>query len=252
MNRIRTRGSASTILVGVIVIVALIGGGLYLFSDVFKTKADRAFKDLTQWTPENIAADPLAYLDFCETKANDAMKKLKASEIEVKTNLNELKAKQAESASAIETGDKALTDLKSQYTGAEQSQTWPLKWQGKEFDQAQAKKQIVSLHKSLEGKKRLLDTLNSGVKKLENQIEQIKDAKFKCEEQLASIATNRDMLKVKSITDDLKKQLVDMKSVLTVVVDTADDKDSLVSLDELTRDPGLNVSDTEFEKIMAK
>lgn len=252
MNRLRTRGSASTIVVGLIVVAALVLGGLYFFSDVFKTKADRTFKNLTEWTPENIAADPLSYLDFCEAKATEAMKKLKASEIEVKGNLGDLKTKQAESATAIETGDKALTDLKSQYNGAEQSQTWPLKWQGKEFDQAQAKKQIVSLHKSLEGKKRLLDTLNGGIKKLENQIEQIKDAKFKCDEQLASIATNRDMLKVKSITDDLKKQLVDMRSVLSVVVDTADDKDSLVSLDELTKDPGLNVSDTEFDKIMAK
>lgn len=249
-NHSHSRGAASGLVIGVIVVAVLALGGLYFFSDVFRTKADRTMKNLLDWTPENIAADPGGYLDFCEKKANDAMKSLKASKIAVMQNMESLKSKHSEAASTIGTGDKALGELKDLYAAAEKDDKWPVKWQTKEFDQAAAKKQIVALHSSIAGKKKLLDTLNTGVKKLELQQTQIKDAEYKCEEQLTKIATSREMLKVQAITDDIKKQLVDMKGVLVGVVDTADDKTSLVSLENLAAESALNVDDKEFDKIM--
>ena len=246
----RNKGMSTMAMALALVAVVAVLGGLYMWSDVFRTKADRTLKQLSEWTPENIAKDPAGYLDFCETKAKEAQLKLKASKIALKQKLAELTDKKEKSAKEVGVGETAIAELKELYRSADGSSSWPLKWQGKEFTQDSAKSQIVLLAKSIESKKSLLTVVTNGLTKLQAQEGKLQQAEAQCVEQLEKIVANREMLKVKEISDDLKDQLVSMRGVLEGVVDTASDS-SLLTLDDLSNSVESKVGDKEFDKIMA-
>ncbi len=66
----------------------LVGAGIWYFvSDPFRTKVDRAWEpEDTKWTPEQIAKDPVLYLDYVEKEATECLEKLKASKIAIAQN----------------------------------------------------------------------------------------------------------------------------------------------------------------------
>ena len=68
------------------VVIAAVVGGLYMFSDVFRTKANTQLTQWTEWTPENIAADPVNYLNFAEEQAKATLTKLEAAQTYAREN----------------------------------------------------------------------------------------------------------------------------------------------------------------------
>ena len=248
------RGAANTNLIfGVLILAIGTFGVLYFASDVFRTKTDATIRDMTEWTPENIAADPVNYLNFAEKQTQSTLQKLKANEISVNQQMAKLKSMQSEHQETIELGDKALNEVKTLYRDASAKQSWPVKFREKELDETMTKRQILNLAGQIDGKKKVLKTIATGIKKLEAQRSKISDARNQCQQQLAQIQTNRSMLEVQSITDDLKKQLVEMKGVLvsTTAVASAD-SDDLVSLDQLADDSAGSVDEAKFDEIMKR
>ena len=62
MQRNRERGIGFvTVIVGIGLLLIVAIAAVYLSSDVFRTKADAAYRQFAEWTPENIAKNPLGY-----------------------------------------------------------------------------------------------------------------------------------------------------------------------------------------------
>lgn len=246
------RGSAIMSIVIGVVVLAVIGFGIAFFtSDVFRTRAQSAMEQWSDWTPENIAKYPEEYLNFCERETKAAMEALRVREIDVAQQQARLEQMKSEHGSAVSTGDKALSELKTLYREAEASSAWPATWRGNSYTQDQLKNQIVRIHNELEGKRKVLSTVESGLRELEARKQEIAKAKIECEDQISQIQTNRQMLAVQKITDDLKNQLVDMRSAISGVVAIASPTDGgSFSLDDLQSQDAGSVSDDEFNAIM--
>ena len=237
-------------LVGLVVVVLVI---VYFASDVWRTKADAALTQFTQWTPENIAKDPVNYLNFCETQTKAALEKCKASKIAIAQKKAKIESMRKEAADKQAIGDKALGELKVLYKTADESASagFPLKWQTKELSKDDAKRQVVKLDKDVKSKLQLISKLDGALVQLNVQSNKLAEAEDNAKEQLAKIDTNREMLKVQEITDSIKNNLVAMKGAIETSIVGINSTDSgTVSLDELAAQSEAAVNDADFNKIL--
>lgn len=251
-NSSRMRGLSGAGIAGVVVVIAVIGLAVaYFGSDVFRTKANAQLTQFTQWTPENIAADPLNYLNFCEEKAKAALKKCDASKIAIAQKKAQIEGmlKDAKDKSSI--GTKALDELKVLYKDADEKSAFPITWRTASLDKDAAKRQIIKLAGQIKSKNDLSKKLDGAVTQLQTQSKKLAEAKDSAEDQLVKIATNREMLKVQQITDNLKNDLVAMKGALeTSIVGIENAEPGSISLDDLAAQSETTVDDSEFLKIM--
>lgn len=249
----RERGNVGMVVVGVIVVIVVLGavGGAvwYLNTDVGSTIASGTIKGIAEWTPENIAANPQAYLNFCEEKTKQAQQKLKARRIEVSQALNKINTMKEENMKKVRVGEKALEELRGLYKQAETDNKWPLQFNNKPLTQAKAKALVVSLFKQLKGAKQLDSRLANAKAKLAKQSENIELARMTAEQSLADISTQRQELKIASLTNDLTVQLNDLKGAVSSVVGVADESE-VITLDSLANEAENTTSDDDFAEAM--
>lgn len=250
----RHRGVSTGMIVGIVAVLAVVGVGAYLLSSPFRTKTNEAYRQFSEWTPENIAKDPVNYLNFAEAQAKQALEKLKASEIAIAQKKATLEGMKADAQAKIDAGGKALDELKALYKQAAAEGSWPAPWRGEDRDEAWMKKQIVALHKDVQAKQQVLKTVTHGLGQLEAQQGKILEQRSTTQQQLAEIATNREMLKVQQITDDLKNQLVEMKGALQATVATvgSTSPDEILTTDALVATQPATVDDDEFAQILGE
>lgn len=240
------------VIVAVVVCAVAILAVYYFTSDVGRTRINEAGKQYAKWTPDNIAKDPENYLNFCEEQCNDALLKLKASEIEIAQNRGSLEAMASSAKNKVAAGLKGLGELKTAYTAAEAGQAFPFTWNGKSYAQDAAKRDIVSLFRQVEAQKGVAAKAEAGVQKLDGQVARIQEGRVKAQEQLQEIATSRSMLKVNKITEDLTKRLTSIGAAVQSTVGIATDASAPISIDQLAEQQAAVVDDGEFSKIMGK
>ncbi|MEM8883857.1 MAG: hypothetical protein AAGD14_07310 [Planctomycetota bacterium] len=249
-TRSSERGMGAGVLVGILALLVIGGVGFYLWSDPFRTKTNEAFKQMSEWTPENIAKDPINYLNFCEEQTNLALEKLKTSEISIAQKRGQLVEMRSEADGKIKVGDKALAELKAAYTAAAAAAAFPVTWSGKEYDKESCQKQIIGLDRQVKSQRSLHVKIDGSIKKLDIQKQRVIDQRAEARKQLTEIQSQREVLKVQQITDDLTTQLVDMKSVLQTVIATADESSDMKTLDDLAAESASSVDQEEFDAIM--
>lgn len=251
----QTRSGMSMVqgVVSLVVVVAVIGAVMFFLSDPFRTKTKAAYRSFAEWTPENIAKDPLNYLNFCEEQTQAAILKLKAGEIAIGQKQGQVSAMLAENKNKVELGEKALTELKAAFRAAETGSKWPIAWRGMSLDQDQAKRQILKFAGEVKSKGELIRKLEAAVAQLKAQTGKVQETRDRANEQLSQIAASREMLKVQQITDDLKNNLVAMKTVIqSSVLGAVAAEPGTISLDDLAASSEASVDETEFSKIMAQ
>lgn len=249
----RRKGSTTATVIGILAVL-LVGAGIWYFvSDPFKTRVDEAWKQGTKWTPEQIAKDPVNYLNYVEAEANTALEKLKASKIAIAQNRGNLEKMRDEAKHAIEVGRKSVTELVAAYQAAP-TDAKTISWNNKDMDVNVVRTQLVQLDKDIQAKEILLQKVQAGLDNLEVQSGKIVKAEADAKAQLAEIATNRELLKVQGITDDLKNKLDTMQVTVASVVATATDTgtNSVMSLDQLAAQSALQADTADVDKVLAK
>jgi hypothetical protein len=226
--------SPIALIIGLVVLVGLVLGGVYLFSDVWRTKMGTAYEGFAKWTPENIAKDPLNYLKFCEEQTNQAAEKLKASKIAIEMKKGTVKDGLEKAKTTIATGKKALGELRIAYLDANATKSFPVTWENATLDQESCERQILQLAGQIKAKEEVAATYESVGKQLDVQANKVAEAQGEATNQLTKIKANQEVLKVQAITDDLKNQLVEMKGALgSVVAVSTTDTGGTISLEDL-------------------
>ncbi|HSH95275.1 MAG TPA: hypothetical protein VK968_14070 [Roseimicrobium sp.] len=247
----RRKGSTLGIVIGVLAVL-LVGGGIYYWvSDPGRTRMNEAWKQGTKWTPEQIAKDPVMYLNYVEAEANSALEKLKASKIAIAQNKGNLEKMRDDAKHSIDVGKKAVTELVAAYKAAP-SDAKTISWNNKDMDVNIVKTQVVSLDKEVQTKQILLKKVQSGLDNLDVQSAKIIKAEADAKAQIAEIQTNRELLKVQGITDDLKNKFDTMQVAVASVVTTATDtgSNSVVSLDQLAAQSEVKADNADFDKVL--
>jgi hypothetical protein len=248
----RRKGSTTAAVLGVLGVLVVGGAIWYFASDPFHTRVNEAWKQGTQWTPEQIAKDPVMYLNYVEGEANTALEKLKASKIAIAQNRANLEKMRDDAKHAIDVGKSAVTELVAAYQAAP-SDAKTISWKNQDVSMDRAKMQVVSLDKEVQTKEVLLKKVQAGLDNLDVQSNKIMKAEADAKAQLAEIQTNRELLKVQGITDDLKKKFDTMQVAVASVVTTATDtgSNSMVSLDQLAAQSDVKADNADFDKVLA-
>jgi len=255
MNQHRHHGVSTVGVIVIIIAVVVIGGGIvYFTSDVWSTKMDAAYDQYAHWTPENIAEDPVNYLNFIEKKAKEQIKDIDARRISIAQQKAKLQDMNEKAAAKVAKGEDLLRELKGLHETAKAAgdDAWPVEWQGQKLAKESFGAQVKRIHTEVVNNKNIAEQTEKGVKTLEAQSNKIAEAKSDAETQLSSIAANREMLKVKQITEDLSKQWVSMKGALegvdTILGQSSND---VRSIDEITNQQGTTVKDEDLDEIFS-
>lgn len=246
----RRGGSALGILVAIIVLAVAGGAAWYFLSDVGQTKMEQAYASFARWTPQNIAADPKAYLDFCEAQAKQAKADLKAASVRVAQQEATVRSRLDEAQGKIDAGRPVLEQFKAAYKQAAADDAFPVTVRDKQYDQEALKKQIVSLHHEIEAQQGLVESAEAALKTLRMQEQKIQAQRAACDEQLRLIEVNRAKVEIQEITDDLREQLVSIKGVLQTAVAVTGDQAQPLTLDDIATEAQTTVDDAAFEAIL--
>lgn len=243
------RGNGLTI--SLVLLALLAFGGFYLFSDVFQGKVDDAVRRWSEWTPEDIARDPSAFLTSVEDGTRESLAEL----VRTKTAIDVLEARLQQRAlqhdRAIEIGDAALADLKRAYREAEAAQRWPMTSGGREYTRDAARLQIFSLHRELEQRRRQRDLLAGARDQALHQRTNLATAENRCKVQLQQINTHRELLAAGQLADDVRAQLHAMGAIIqdTEVLARAPSVTEPRTLDEIVTAAG-DFDAGDFDQIM--
>src|ERR1051325_1162380 len=150
MNR---RGGAMTAIVAGVAFLVCAGVVWYFVSDPFHTKVNGQFNQMTKWTPEQIAKDPVNYLNFCEEQTKKAIEQLKADRISVAQNKGLLEEMRDKAANKVRVGEQKLAELKGAYEKGEKDTSWPVSFEGQSREKDWVRTNVMSLYKQVETQK---------------------------------------------------------------------------------------------------
>ena len=111
---------------------------------------------------------------------------------------------------------------------------------------------MLRLAGEIESKTKLSKEYKAAGDQLRVQLTKVDDAFDRANEQLSKIKVNREKLAVQQITDDLKNNLVAMKSAIQTTIVDVDSQGGTLSLDDLAARSEAAVDDSKFDEIMKK
>ncbi len=251
MKQGRQGGSAVGVVVGLVALAVIVGAVLYFASDVFRTRTQTAYRQFAEWTPENIAKDPVNYLNFCEQQTRQPLERLRATEISIAQKKGKLDTMRQDAETRIGLGRTAIDELKAEYKKRENGAGWPATWRNTQLDQEQCKRQILRFASELKSKQDLQGKFEQAATQLQTQGRKVQEARDMANEQLAKIQASREVLNVQQITEELKNTLVGIKATLeSSVVGVAAAEAGSISLDDLAASSETRVNEEEFARIM--
>ena len=239
-KQVNRRGlSSSGLVLSLVGAVVVVGGGAYLLSDVWRTKIKAEYKNMTEWTPERQAEDPVNFLNFCEEKVVEAKKKLTVEKSTI-IRLRVAESDKKETAEkAIADGLKALKILKEARDNGDSSNTWPITLKNKTLTREQLLDSANVAFHVVERNKKNLATAGSNLSKLDQQEKKISELIVKAEDKLSEIKRKRSKISVDKAASDIKDELAGLGAgVESVLVSSDEDYSSTISIEELVGDDG--------------
>jgi len=246
------RGAVAGIVVGLIVLL-LIGGGIWFFvSKPFHQQVKDKFTQATQWTPENIKADPVGYLSSALEEVGQTEKKLQASELSLSTKKNTATRALEKQTADKSDYEKLLNDFKDAYTTASAQKKWPVRVRNSEFDEMGLKRKIVECNDKIKNTSELVDTYSKTEKVIGDKLAEIENKLADVTKLKNKLSTNIEIAKVNQSVEDIGA----IGDQLNAIVDTssalAKTADQGTSVDQMIKPSGDSRVDDEFSKIMGK
>jgi hypothetical protein len=253
MQRLNNRRGSSVVgVIAAVVALILVAGGIwFLVSKPFHQQVKGALTQATQWTPENIKADPVGYLTYALEEVGRTEKKLQASELGLRTKKNAA-SRQLEKYTADKSDyEKLLADLKDAYSKASADNKWPTRFRNVEIDEKGMKRKIVECAGKIKNTGDLLETYSKSDKMLGDKLDEIESKMSDVEKLKSKLSTNIEMAKATESVEDIGSigdqlnSIVDTSSALAKTADEA-------NVDQLIKPSGDAKVDDEFSKIMGK
>jgi hypothetical protein len=240
---------------GLLILAVLVGGGLYFFSDVFQGKIDRLRKDYSEWTPENIAQDPVGYLTWAQGEFSRIERNLKGHKQALLTRKIEVQAKLKDEDAAEKTLAKVLTRLKGDYRGAVSTKDWSeVKVDGKNVSESEMRDLILEADARLaravrkQSVYRQYETrVEEELKKVDKMLKDLQTKREEIDEQLEFVKMDRTVADYTSLMNKVDSVLNTSKAIGENEADKLS-VDDLVKLEE--RNQKLEDEKVRFGRIM--
>jgi len=245
-----SRKNGSSLIIGIIVLVVLGAVIFYFASDVFQTKVDRQVRQATKWTPENIQADPVGYLEYAFAQCGASKSALEAREIGLRTQLGkfqrEIQAKSTDLASA----GQVMDDAKNAYTNAAASGTWPVTYKNQPFDESRLKRLIVEAARKKTLLEKQVAAYGDARQKVDMKLGQVKVKLDEVNLLRTQLESGLEVARVNKTVDGIEGINDQLGSIMDTSMALAQQQDDAGLLDSVMTQTPDQAIDDEFSKIM--
>ena len=128
------------------------------------------------WSDENIANDPVGYLEWSLEEMDRLETGLRATQLKISTLSHKTRREQIAGDATYDSWEQQFNELTDLYVNAKDKNEWPAVYQGVGFEEADLKKVVLETHKNLERTKGRRARTPAIGKKLERQTAVIKSA----------------------------------------------------------------------------
>lgn len=240
-----------TALIVVILGVSLIGIGIS-YSPPLQEKFHKVKDDWNTWTPKRIRENTAEYLSSCKRKAQNAIGDLEVRQIEIRQKTANFEHKMNLSSFRTERTAPKLENLTQLYRSAEQTGSWPIKWEELSLSQNHAQRHILLTHKQIEAAKFIVSTCTGAIQKLNAEHDRTFDAIADAHANLIEIETYEQILAIQTLSKELENDLLNLKTTIQSVELVVLDKQPFKPIEVLAGDPEYVSEADDFAKIMAQ
>jgi hypothetical protein len=236
--------------IGVLVVFLVVAGVVFYFvSDPFKTKVDVKIEQATKWTPENIRKDPAGYVAFAVGQADRTIEALSARRIALSQQKSNNERMLQKASKDLATAKKIFDQFRAAYKEASAANGWPKEVAGTQYQEADLKKQIISLKSkidSLQGQTTQLTgiqkTVGTHLDQLDQKLTDTKTTKTDLTQKLEIVKANKAIENI----DSLKADVAGLAGIADFLTQSA----RVPSVDQLIQQQESTVSDADFSSIL--
>lgn len=248
-NAYRQKGSVTVIVA--LLLVFLVGGVIFFFvSKPFQTEVRDAYDGATEWTPENIQKNPVGYLSWALRETGNTKQKLEASQLAIRTKLNEAKRSLQKHESEQTGATKLLAEFKAAYGEVKAGTAeWPIKVRGFSFDESTFKNKVVEANAKIENTGRMVNTFQQMIVKLEGHAAKVSSKLTEVSELESKLSADLEIAKVQKSVEGIGEIGDRLNAIMDTSAALAGGADD-ISIDSMLDGNPATKTDEEFDKIM--
>jgi hypothetical protein len=229
----------------------VIGGGIWFYvSKPFRTQVKDSFNSATEWTPENIKANPAGYLTWALDEATKTEKKLETSSFSLESHKNDAEKALGKFSAEKSQYEKLLGELKEAFKTASHDKKWPVEVHGQTLNEGDLKRRLVECHDAMRDTTSLMDTYARTKKVIDDKQNEIKDKLSEVKQLKSTLSTNIELAKANDSVGDIEAiggQINKIESQSSALIHTAEESKSVA---DMIKPSSQSHVDEEFSKIM--
>lgn len=177
-------------------VLAILGAGLYLFSPPFRSTVENAARSASEWSPEQMQADPDGYLSHFESKLDEAETSMQTSRIAILQKRGKLVGEQDRLEKRVITGHALMDNLKREH-------------QQVSFEVSNTDKQrAVNIAQQLDSNTKILRAVEAGIKTLDGELQKVETQLVNISAERYKVMTKREAIKIGKIVADINADLI--------------------------------------------
>ena len=166
------------------------------------------------WTEAARRADPVGFTDHVERELKEDLDKLQAARGQLAGEIGTLSRNVREQQALLEHAEKLAAEFRDVYQAATEDGTFPVTVRDAAYTEDQAVSQVSLLLAETEGYRETLDKVEALRKQAESRLEELTVRVDRTASQLAMIATKRELLRARVLTDEAEQLVTQVDELL--------------------------------------
>jgi uncharacterized phage infection (PIP) family protein YhgE len=166
------------------------------------------------WTEAARRADPVGFTDHVERELKEDLDKLQAARGQLAGEIGTLSRNVREQQALLEHAEKLAAEFRDVYQAATEDGTFPVTVRDAAYTEDQAVSQVSLLLAETEGYRETLSKVEALRKQAESRLEELTVRVDRTASQLAMIATKRELLRARVLTDEAEQLVTQVDELL--------------------------------------
>ena len=200
--------------VGGFVLVGLAAAAIAA-SPAIRAHVSQQWAALCGWTKEAREADPVGFATHAEGRLKRDLEMMEKTRRELAAEVGQLSQKAREQQALGDQARQLAEEFRTEYQLASTNGGFPIEVRNAAYTEGQAKSQVSMLLAEAEGHDDSLGQLNKVRKEAESKIEELVVRINATETQLATLSTNRELLRARQLTAEGEQLLAQVDELMT-------------------------------------
>ena len=200
-----------------VVLLVVIGGlaaGAYSRIPALRARVFEQGQSWLGWTDVARQADPVGFTNHVEKRLKEDLEKLQAARGQLAGEIGTLSRNVREQQALLEHAEKLAAEFRDVYQAATEDGTFPVTVRDAAYTEDQAVSQVSLLLAETEGYRETLDKVEALRKQAESRLEELTVRVDRTASQLAMIATKRELLRARVLTDEAEQLVTQVDQLL--------------------------------------